>query len=149
MAKLDLLPSLSKEEITAMLTTRKNTKRTTDELLTGILHNRLGRVITKEAGIGLCPISYLSDQELSGAAYQAKNFAVELTGTLGMDAAQVTAGGVYTKDFDPKTMESRLVPGLYACGEVLDIDGPCGGYNLQWAWSSGYVAGENAGRENV
>ena len=149
MAKLDLLPSLSKEEITAMLTTRKNTKRTTDELLTGILHNRLGRVITKEAGIGLCPISYLSDQELSGAAYQAKNFAVELTGTLGMDAAQVTAGGVYTKDFDPNTMESRLVPGLYACGEVLDIDGPCGGYNLQWAWSSGYVAGENAGRENI
>ena len=61
-------------------------------------------MITKEAGIGLCPISYLSDQELSGAAYQAKNFAVELTGTLGMDAAQVTAGGVYTKDFDPTKM---------------------------------------------
>ncbi len=146
-AKIDLLPSLSEEEITAMLIDRKNTKRTTDELLTGILHNRLGRVITKEAGISLCPISYLAEQELNNAAHQAKSFIIELTGTLGMDAAQVTAGGVYTKDFDPETMESRLVPGLYACGEVLDIDGPCGGYNLQWAWSSGYVAGENAGRE--
>ena len=148
-AKLDLLPTLSEEELCAMLSVRKNAKLSTDELLTGILHNRLGRVITKEAGIGLCLIACLSDQELMGAAWQAKNFTVELTGTLGMDGAQVTAGGVYTKDFDPTTMESRLVPGLYACGEVLDIDGPCGGYNLQWAWSSGYVAGENAGREDI
>ena len=149
LAKLDLLPTLSAEELCAMLSVRKNTKLSTDELLTGILHNRLGRVITKEAGIGLCPIACLSDHKLMGAARQAKNFTVELTGTLGMDGAQVTAGGVYTKDFAPKTMESRLVPGLYACGEVLDIDGPCGGYNLQWAWSSGYVAGENAGREDI
>ena len=64
---------------------------------------------------------------------------------MGMDSAQVTAGGILTKDFDPATMESRLVPGLYACGEVLDIDGDCGGYNLQWAWSSGYLAGSHAG----
>ena len=66
-----------------------------------------------------------------------------------MDHAQVTAGGVLTRDFDPQTMESRLVPGLYACGEVLDIDGDCGGYNLQWAWSSGIVAGRHAGKENL
>ena len=52
-------------------------------------------------------------------------------------------------DFDPDTMESRLVPGLYACGEVLDIDGDCGGYNLQWAWSSGRVAGDHAGRNTL
>ena len=58
---------------------------------------------------------------------------------------QVTAGGIFTSEFDPRTMESRLVPGLYACGEVLDIDGDCGGYNLQWAWSSGRLAGEHAG----
>ena len=59
--------------------------------------------------------------------------------------AQVTAGGIVTAEFDEKTMESRLVPGLYACGEVLDIDGDCGGYNLQWAWSSGRLAGLCAG----
>ena len=62
-----------------------------------------------------------------------------------MDSAQVTAGGIVTADFNPETMESRLVPGLYACGEVLDIDGDCGGYNLQWAWSSGMMAGLHAG----
>ena len=66
-----------------------------------------------------------------------------------MDAAQVTAGGILTRDFDPVTLESRLVPGLYACGEVLDVDGDCGGYNLQWAWSSGYAAGTAAGKDQT
>ena len=78
-----------------------------------------------------------------------KAFAIPLTEPLGMDSAQVTAGGVLTENFDPKTLESRLVPGLYACGEVLDVDGDCGGYNLQWAWSSGRTAGLHAGKESV
>ena len=73
-----------------------------------------------------------------------KAFDIALTEPLGMDAAQVTAGGILTEEFDPDTLESRLVPGLYACGEVLDIDGDCGGYNLQWAWSSGRLAGYSA-----
>ena len=72
-------------------------------------------------------------------------YELPLLGTLGFEDAQVTAGGVRTDGFDPETMESRLVPGLYACGEVLDIDGDCGGYNLQWAWSSGRLAGLAAG----
>ena len=59
--------------------------------------------------------------------------------------AQVTKGGAITDDFNPNTMESKLVSGLYATGEVLDIDGDCGGYNLQWAWSSGYLAGISVG----
>jgi predicted flavoprotein YhiN len=62
-------------------------------------------------------------------------------GTEGFDQAQVTAGGMDTAQFDPETMESRLVPRLFACGEVLDVDGDCGGYNLQWAWASGIIAG--------
>ena len=72
-----------------------------------------------------------------------------LTQPMGMDAAQVTAGGILTEEFNEETMESRLVPGLYACGEVLDVDGDCGGYNLQWAWSSGRLAGESAGRSKT
>ena len=76
-----------------------------------------------------------------------KGLEIALTEPMGMDSAQVTAGGVLTEQFDPQTMESRLVPGLYACGEVLDIDGDCGGYNLQWAWSSGRLAGLSAGKE--
>ena len=58
--------------------------------------------------------------------------------------AQVTAGGVALDEVDAGTLESRLVPGLFFCGEVLDVDGDCGGFNLQWAWSSGYVAGRHA-----
>ena len=76
-----------------------------------------------------------------------KAFEVLLTEPMGMDSAQVTAGGILTAEFDSATMESRLVPGLFACGEVLDIDGDCGGYNLQWAWSSGRCAGMAAGKD--
>ena len=113
-----------------------------EELLTGILHNRLGRVIVKEAGLKAnTSIFHLYDSQLEEVISLAKDFRVNLTEPLGMDAAQVTAGGIVTSEFDPQTMESRLVPGLYACGEVLDVDGDCGGYNLQWAWSSGAMAG--------
>ena len=65
---------------------------------------------------------------------------IAVTGTQGLAAAQVTAGGILTKDFDPATLESRRVKGLYAAGEVLDIDGDCGGFNLQWAWASAFAA---------
>ena len=86
----------------------------------------------------------LTDRELSLLAEKAKAFRLHVTGTDGFDTAQVTAGGILTEDFSPETMESRLVPGLFACGEVLDIDGDCGGYNLQWAWASGIRAGRLA-----
>ena len=71
-----------------------------------------------------------------------KYFSLPVTGISGFESAQVTAGGVRTAEFRADTLESRLAPGVFACGEVLDIDGDCGGYNLQWAWSSGYVAGK-------
>jgi predicted flavoprotein YhiN len=70
-----------------------------------------------------------------------KHFVLPVTGNMGMEQAQVTAGGIRTGEFSAHTLESRLCPGLYAAGEVLDIDGDCGGYNLQWAWSSGRLAG--------
>lgn len=146
--KLDFLPELSEEMVKSELMRRKNTNLPAGELFTGILHNRLGRVLSQETGIRqTTPISELSHWELGQAAHLAKCFAVNLTEPLGMDAAQVTAGGVFTTEFHERTMESRLVPGLYACGEVLDIDGDCGGYNLQWAWSSGRLAGLSAGKE--
>ena len=84
----------------------------------------------------------ISDGDLRRIAARIKDFALSITGVCGFDQAQVTAGGLRCEEFDPRTMESRLVPGFYACGEVLDIDGDCGGYNLQWAWSSGRVAGQ-------
>ena len=81
------------------------------------------------------------DEALAALAKKIKNFALPVTGVSGFESAQVTAGGVRTAEFRADTLESRLAPGVFACGEVLDIDGDCGGYNLQWAWSSGYVAG--------
>ena len=68
----------------------------------------------------------------------------EITGTLPLSQAQVTAGGVDTREIDSRTMESKLVPGLYFAGEIVDIDGDSGGFNLQWAWASGWIAGVSA-----
>ena len=144
--RMDFLPEMDEETLNEELIRRKNTKLPVSELLTGILHNRLGRVLTQAVGIsGYVPVSQLEEYEIRQVCKAVKNFEVTLTEPMGMDSAQVTAGGILTKEFDDKTMESRIVPGLYACGEVLDIDGDCGGYNLQWAWSSGRMAGLHAG----
>ena len=119
----------------------------TDEFLTGILHNRLGRVLLKTAGILGCDAKYFTKEHMQTLVHCIKSFEIMLTEPMGMDSAQVTAGGVCTTQFDPQSMESKLIPGLYACGELLDIDGDCGGYNLQWAWSSGRLAGYSAGKD--
>lgn len=148
-ARLDFLPEMSPEELEEMLLERQQRNFPMEELLTGILHNRLGRVLTKAAGIGGRQAGDLTREEIAQVCRTVKDFDIPLTEPLGMDSAQVTAGGVLTENFDPQTMESRLVPGLYACGEVLDVDGDCGGYNLQWAWSSGRTAGLHAGKESV
>ena len=111
-------------------------------LLTGSCHTRLGQMICKSAGFTNQRAAGLTRDDLWRIARQATHFALPITGTCGFDQAQVTAGGLDTSEFDPRTLQSRLVPGLYACGELLDIDGDCGGYNLQWAWSSGRLAGK-------
>ena len=145
-AKLDFLPNVTAQILEAEIQRRRGTNLPMEELLTGILHNRLGRVLTQNVGLsGYVPISQLEDYEIEAVCKAVKGFDVTLTEPMGMDSAQVTAGGIVTNEFNPETMESKLVPGLYACGEVLDIDGDCGGYNLQWAWSSGRLAGEHAG----
>ena len=147
-AKLDFLPHISAESIEAELQRRRTTNLPMEDLLTGILHNRLGRVLTKAAGIkGKQYAGQISNAELGEVISCVKKLEIDLTEPLGMDSAQVTAGGVLTDGFDSHTMESKQIPGLYACGEVLDIDGDCGGYNLQWAWSSGRMAGLHAGKD--
>ena len=144
--RLDFLPDKEEAWLLQELLRRRETTWKAEDLLTGILHNRLGRVLSQAVGIsGYVPIAQLDEDEIAAVVRAVKSFEVVLTEPMGMDAAQVTAGGIFTSEFDPRTMESRLVPGLYACGEVLDIDGDCGGYNLQWAWSSGRLAGACAG----
>ncbi|MBQ3192026.1 MAG: aminoacetone oxidase family FAD-binding enzyme [Oscillospiraceae bacterium] len=146
LCRLDFLPEIEEADLMKELLRRKTTSLPASELLTGILHNRLGRVLTQAVGISANRmVSEISDYDLELLAGTVKAFDVTLTEPMGMDSAQVTAGGIVTKEFDNTTMESRIVPGLYACGEVLDVDGDCGGYNLQWAWSSGRLAGHHAG----
>lgn len=147
-AVLDFLPEWEEADLMAELCRRRAIGYPVDELLTGILHNRLGRTLTQAAGIRANrEIEHLSNEKLAQVCRNVKEFELTLTEPLGMDAAQVTAGGVMTAEFHPQTLESKLVPGLFACGEVLDVDGDCGGYNLQWAWSSGRLAGTQAGKE--
>ena len=143
-AVLDFLPELTREEVFGYLSAARErfARRNAEELFTGSVHNRLGRMLVKYAGLsGGSPMQALTDAEIGRAAESAKNFRLGITGVAGFESAQVTAGGVSTAEFAPETLESRLVPGLYACGEVLDVDGDCGGFNLQWAWASGRLAG--------
>lgn len=142
---LDLLPGTERHELEEIIVARQKSlpNITAENLLTGTLHNRLGRTVIRYAGLNLnTPISELDTSMGIRVAAAVKNFELDVMGTLDFDSAQVSAGGILTADFRPETMESRIVPGLYAAGEVLDIDGDCGGYNLQWAWSSGRLAGE-------
>ena len=112
------------------------------ELFTGMLHNRLGRMLVKYSGIdAAAPLGSLTAAQREKAAAACRDFCLAVRGTAGFEAAQVTAGGVRTGGVNPRTLESWFSPGLFLCGEVLDVDGDCGGYNLQWAWASGRLAG--------
>ena len=140
---LDFLPGWDNRDTMEWLRRRRSAAawREAGTLLAGTLHSRLGQMLCKAAGFTSQHTEKLTDRDLAAIATQLHCFTLPVLGSCGFDQAQVTAGGLRTDEFDPHTMESRLVPGFYACGEVLDIDGDCGGYNLQWAWSSGHLAG--------
>ena len=142
---LDLMPGKSSDELLSALCIRisRYPSMLCEDLLTGVLHNRLGRVLTRDCGVAPnTPLTALNWKQLTAVVEKCHDFSLDITGTMGMEHAQVTAGGIVTQEFDPETLQSRIVPGLYAAGEVLDVDGDCGGYNLQWAWSSGLLAGK-------
>ena len=140
----DFMRGYAPEQVESMLLSRCRALPAleTAQLFTGMLHNRLGRMIVKYAALpAAAPLSELSETQVKAAAKACKVFSLRLLGTDGFDSAQVTAGGIKTSGFDPETLQSWFNPGLFACGEVLDVDGDCGGYNLQWAWASGRIAG--------
>ena len=141
--QIRLLP-LEEEAALALLKKRRERFPALEaaELFTGMLQNRLGRMLVRYAGIEQTkPLGALSDRELERALGAAMAFTLKVLGTEDFGHAQVTAGGVRTAGFNPETLESWFCPGLFVCGELLDIDGDCGGYNLQWAWASGRLAG--------
>lgn len=119
--------------------------RKMESFFTGLLHQKLGQLLLRMANV--CPelpVAELSEKQLRSLASLSVRFKAECVEMNGFQQAQVVAGGVDTCEVDSGTMASRLVPGLFFAGEVLDIDGICGGYNLQWAWASGFVAGRHA-----
>lgn len=113
--------------------------------LIGIINKKLIPILLKEAEIFDLhkPCYELTWKEKKQLFSLMKAWEFKCTGTNGFQSAQVTAGGVNTKEVDPKTLESKLVDNLYFCGEILDVDGDCGGFNLQWAWSSGFLVAQS------
>ena len=129
---VDFLPQISQEEILLLAEQKRRAfpNLPTSELLGGTLNNQVGRAILKRA-----------DNNLAVAASLVKDFEIRVTGSLGFDYAQVTKGGVSLDEVD-ETLQSKLVKNLYFAGEILDVDGPCGGFNLQWAYSSARLVAE-------
>ena len=142
---LDLMPDKSLQALTAELRERIAllSTRSTDEFFTGMMNKRLGQIIIKAANYKLnTPVSAFDKNAPQRMAGVIKDFSFAVTGNTGFINSQVTSGGLDTEQFDPQTMMSREYKGLYAIGEILDIDGDCGGFNLQWSWSSALCAAE-------
>lgn len=141
---IDLLPDLTNEQVWKLL--EKRPVQSMETYMIGILNKGLGQMLLKECGIS--PLSKMSSEltasEKENIAKMLKKWRFEITGVMPWDNAQVTSGGISLDEINPETMESEIVKNLYVIGELLDIDGDCGGFNLQWAWSSGFVAGREA-----
>jgi len=140
--KIDFLPDMDKEFCQALISRQiKHYQKTAEEAVEGLLNKKIAVVVLTCAGIDLMERS-LSKQQEKRLLSCLKEFQVMMTGYRGFEQAQVCSGGIAADEVNEKTLESRLVKGLYFAGEILDVDGACGGYNLQWAWTSGYVAGK-------
>ena len=143
-ASLNFLPELTENETRELMRKRflhYGRGKNANQALIGLFPGKLNPVLLTLAKIPPDkPAQECTEEELNQLVRQSRSMRIDIIGTKGFDHAQVSAGGVDTSEVNPTTMESRLVPGLYFAGEVLDVDGMCGGYNLQWAWSSGYVA---------
>lgn len=143
-AVIDFFPDESASDLQAMLLARhaQLAQRDAAAFFVGLLPRLLAQCALKACGVR--PQERLTQAQVRALAEKLHAWPVRITGSRGFAEAQVTLGGIDTADFDSATLGSWLVPRLYACGEVLDIDGDCGGYNLQWAWSSGRLAGSSA-----
>ena len=147
---LDLMPDFTREEVHRLLTGRLSYagEELVSDFMIGLLPKRVGQMAAKEAGACLSqPAGSLPGGVWDKLARTLKDWRFEAKGTLSWPQAQVMAGGARLCEFDPYTLQSNRVVGLYAAGEVLNVDGPCGGYNLQWAWASGFAAGRGAATE--
>ena len=145
--RISIIHTKTGEELKTYLYERfeNNSKKTIQESLVGLINKRLIIPILRELNIDKDKtVNSLSEDEVDKISQILTNWSFKITGSQSWGQAQVTAGGISTNEINNNTMESKLVKGLYLIGELIDIDGDCGGYNLQWAWSSAYVAGKDA-----
>ncbi len=145
--KLQLVSGLSKTQVIKRFNHSKD--KAVDFSLVGLIHKRYISAILKEANIEKqnTLVRDLSEKQLNRLIDLLFDWRFLIKGSKSFNDAQVTAGGVSVEEIDHQTMESKKVKGLYFTGELMDIDGRCGGYNLQWAWSSGYLAGLHASKD--
>ncbi len=149
-AAIDFMPEYTTEALFELLKEQRMYlhDRTAGEFMNGLFNKKLALLFLKAAYLKPdMKVSAISDKKLWELVDVIKDASFEVTGTNSYDKAQICMGGVSLKEVNAETMESRLVPGLYFAGEILDVDGICGGYNLQWAWSSGHLAAVSATKE--
>lgn len=149
---LDILPDLSKESVIDFILKAKerNPSLLFEDALCGILPRKVGYLIIKNSGFNQdIRMNALKHNDIVRFVENMKNCSFTVKGTKGFENAQITIGGVDFSEFNQKTLESNKVNGLYCAGEILDVDAMCGGFNLQWAWSSGIVAGTYSALELI
>lgn len=142
---LDLMPEASLDDTIRMLNIRKELFESSEvlNLLTGMLPKMLGQVILKKVSIDMNSyIKNLTKANITKIAGLIKAFPLDVKGDYGFERSQVTVGGVSLTEVDNETLEIRKMPNAYVCGEIIDVDGECGGYNMQWALASGYLVGK-------
>ena len=148
--EIDFMEKFDYNELYEMLKERKKimSHLTMENYFNGMINKKLGQFLSKVSGIEKLskPVKDLSDSDIRKLCTVLKKYRVKILETTGFKNAQVTAGGVSLEEVNIETLESKIVKGLYFSGEVLDVYGECGGFNLQWAWASGYIAGENAAK---
>lgn len=148
--EIDFMEKFDYNELYEMLKERKKimSHLTMENYFNGMINKKLGQFLSKVSGIEKLskPVKDLSDSDIRKLCTVLKKYRVKILETTGFKNAQVTAGGVSLDEVNTETLESKIVKGLYFSGEVLDVYGECGGFNLQWAWASGYIAGENAAK---
>lgn len=148
-AEIDFMPHMEEPDFNEFMKKRivAHGEKTAEDFLIGLFNTKIGMLLLKEAKIPTkIRIKDIYDEKLNHFIFLCKHFRIEIAGTNDFEQAQVCAGGVKTSEIHPNTMESIYVKNLYITGEVLDIDGICGGYNLQWAWATGFLAGKNAAK---
>ena len=148
--EIDFMEKFDYNELYEILKERKKimSHLTMENYFNGMINKKLGQFLSKVSGIEKLskPVKDLNDSEIRKLCTVLKKYRVKILDTTGFKNAQITAGGVSLDEVNPETLESKIVKGLYFSGEVLDVYGECGGFNLQWAWASGYIAGKNAAK---